>query len=89
MPDLLVRNAHFRPQVMAKLRALREHQIAELKKAAEVEKAEERALDRDRAKKEKRDRELSNLDAKQQRRYLEKEKEREIKKQMKKGTVRA
>ncbi|KAA8572060.1 hypothetical protein EYC84_001985 [Monilinia fructicola] len=52
----------------------------------EEEKAEERALEREKAKKLKRDLELKGLDAKAQKKYLEKEREKEIRKAQKKQT---
>ncbi len=89
MPDQLAQSAHFRPEVMRKVKATREDMIRKLQKADEEEKAEERALERDKAKKMKRDLELKGLDAKAQKKYLEKEKEKELRKQTKKLTTRA
>jgi hypothetical protein len=88
MPDQLAQSAHFRPEVMRKVKATREETIRKLQKADEEEKAEERALERDKAKKTKRDMELKGLDAKAQRKYLEKEKEKELRKMTKKQTTR-
>ena len=73
---------------MRKVRTTREDAIRKLQKADEEEKAEERALEREKAKKIKRDLELKGLDAKAQKKYLEKEKEREQKKTQKKMTQR-
>lgn len=87
-PDVLVQGAHFRPEVLRKVRNVREEAIAQIKKQDETEKAEERALEREKAKKEKRDRELSALDAKAQKKYLEKEREKELRKTQKKQTQR-
>ncbi|TQN69781.1 UPF0674 endoplasmic reticulum membrane protein C2G5.01 [Colletotrichum shisoi] len=87
-PDALVSGAHFRPEVLRKVRSVREETIAQLKKAADAEKAEERALEREKQKKAKRDAELSALDAKAQKKYLERERERDLKKSMKKQTMR-
>ncbi|GKT88382.1 DUF1682 domain protein [Colletotrichum tofieldiae] len=87
-PDALVAGAHFRPEVLRKVRSVREETIAQLKKAADAEKAEERALEREKQKKAKRDAELSALDAKAQKKYLERERERDLKKSMKKQTMR-
>lgn len=63
--------------------------IRRLQKADEDEKAEERAAERDKAKKVKRDLELKGLDAKAQKKYLEKEREKEMRKATKKQTTRA
>jgi hypothetical protein len=89
MPDQLAQSAHFRPEVMRKVKATREDMVRKLQKADEEERAEERALERDKAKKMKRDLELKGLDAKAQKKYLEKEKEKELRKQTKKQTTRA
>jgi hypothetical protein len=89
LPDFLVQHAHFRPEVMRKVRSTREDMIRKLQKADEEEKAEERALEREKLKKLKRDSDLKGLDAKAQKKYLEKEKDREMKKSQKKQTMRA
>ena len=86
LTDTLVSGAHFRPEVMRKVRITREDMIKKLQKADEDDKAEERALDREKAKKVKRDNELKGLDAKAQKKYLEKEKEKEMRKAQKKQT---
>lgn len=89
LSDYLAGSAHFRPEIMRKLKHVREDLVKHLQKQAEEEKAEERALERDKAKKAKRDAELNALDAKAQKRYLEKEKEKEMRKASRKQTVRA
>ncbi|RYO89213.1 hypothetical protein DL762_003357 [Monosporascus cannonballus] len=89
MSDHLAASAHFRPEVLRKVRNVRDENVKQIQRLAEEEKAEERALERDKAKKAKRDAALSALDAKAQKRYLEKEKEKEMRKAAKKQTVRA
>jgi hypothetical protein len=89
LPDQLATSAHFRPEVQRKIKAPREDMIRRLQKADEDEKAEERAAERDKAKKVKRDLELKGLDAKAQKKYLEKEREKEMRKATKKQTTRA
>jgi hypothetical protein len=88
LTDTLVQGAHFRPEVLRKVRTTREEMIKKLQKAGEDEKAEERNVEREKAKKLKRDLELKALDAKGQKKYLEKEKEREMKKSQKKQSQR-
>lgn len=73
---------------MRKVRATREEHIRRLQKADEDEKAEERALEREKAKKLKRDLELKGLDAKAQKKYLEKEREKDMKRAQKKQSVK-
>ncbi|KAK5990171.1 UPF0674 endoplasmic reticulum membrane C2G5.01-like protein [Cladobotryum mycophilum] len=88
LPDALVQLAHFRPEVLKRVRATREQMIAQIKKVAEEEKNEERAAEKEKLKKAKRDAELKGLDAKAQKKYLEKEKEKELRKSQKKMTMR-
>jgi hypothetical protein len=89
LPDLLVQHGGFRPEVMRKVRATRDNMSKELRKAAEEEKNEERLLEREKAKKAKRDAELAALDAKAQKKYLEKEQTKEMRKAQKKQVARA
>jgi hypothetical protein len=88
LPDLLVRQAHFRPNVTRILKEVRDKLINRIKREAEDEKAEERALEREKSKKAERDAKLASLDAKQQKKYLEKEREKEMRKQTKRSTTR-
>ncbi|PBP26686.1 hypothetical protein BUE80_DR002352 [Diplocarpon rosae] len=87
--DVLVQSAHFRPEVLRKVRITREDTIRKLQKADEEEKAEERNIEREKAKKLKRDLELKALDAKGQKKYLEKEKEKEMRRSQKRMTSKA
>ncbi|KAK4123473.1 DUF1682-domain-containing protein [Parathielavia appendiculata] len=89
LTDRLVQVAHWRPEVLRKVKVARDATINQIKKADEEKQAEERALERERAKKAKRDQELKALDAKAQKKYLEREREKELKKSMKKQTMRA
>lgn len=87
-PDHLVATAHFRPEVMRKVKTIREETIKQIQKVDEESKAEERALERDRVRKAKRDADLNAMDAKTQKRFLEKEKEKQMRKASKKQTMR-
>jgi len=89
LADILVEQAHFRPEVMRKVRMTREDAVKRLTKADEDEKAEERALEREKAKKVKRDLALKGLDAKAQKKFLEKEKMKEMRKGAKSQTQKA
>lgn len=89
LTDRLVQVAHFRPEVLRKVKAVREATVKQIQKADEESKAEERALEREKAKKLKRDQELNALDAKAQKKYLDREREKEMKRGMKKQTMRA
>ncbi|EEY22818.1 conserved hypothetical protein [Verticillium alfalfae VaMs.102] len=88
LPDSLVAKAKFRPEILRKVNRVREEAVAQLKKEADAVVAEERNAERERVKKVKRDQELAGLDAKQQKRYLEKEREKETRKAAKKQTMR-
>ncbi|KAL6827011.1 DUF1682 domain-containing protein [Trichoderma sp. SZMC 28015] len=88
IPDALVKDAHFRPEVLKRVRATREAMINQIKKTIEEEKNEERQIEKEKAKKAKRDADLQGLDAKAQKKYLEKEREREVRKSQKRMTMR-
>ncbi|KAG5962312.1 hypothetical protein E4U58_003916 [Claviceps cyperi] len=88
LPDFLVQNARFRPEVLKKVRATREAMIAQIKKTLNEEKSEDRIWEKEKAKKAKRDADLKGLDAKAQKKYLEKEKEKELRRSQKKTTMR-
>lgn len=81
-------NAHFRPEVIRKVNKTRDEQTAQLRKEAEAKEAEERTQEREKAKRAKRDQELAGLDAKQQKKYLDKEREKEQRKAAKKQTMK-
>ncbi|KAK1777804.1 hypothetical protein QBC45DRAFT_415762 [Copromyces sp. CBS 386.78] len=89
MTDQLVQVAHFRPEVLRKVKSVRDEMIKGIKKASEQEKAEELAAEREKQRKAKRDAELAAMDAKAQKKFLEKEREREAKRATKKMTTRA
>ncbi|KAL1987493.1 hypothetical protein VTN96DRAFT_3420 [Rasamsonia emersonii] len=89
LPDVLVSTAHFRPEVVRKLRNTREEEIRRIRKAEEEEKAEERKLAAEKLKKEERERALRNMSAEEQRKFLEREKEKEQRRLLKKNTRRA
>ncbi|KAL2693936.1 hypothetical protein Neosp_000504 [[Neocosmospora] mangrovei] len=88
LPDVLVKVAHFRPEVTKKVRNTRENAIAEIKKLAEDQRQEERSLEKEKARKAKRDADLKGLDAKAQKKYLDKEREKEMRKSQKRQTMR-
>lgn len=89
LPDTLVSNAHFRAEVQRKLRATREEEIRKLQKVGETEKAEERKLESDKRKKEIRDTRLKGMSADEQRKFLEREREKGNKRQEKKMSRKA
>ncbi|KAL2809691.1 hypothetical protein BJX63DRAFT_347254 [Aspergillus granulosus] len=88
-PDRLVSLGHFRPEVMRKIRNVREEEIKKLRRIDEQEKAEERKLAAEKLKKEERERILRGMTAEEQRKYLEREREKEQRRTMKKSTRRA
>jgi hypothetical protein len=89
LPDQLASQAHFRPEALRRIRQTREEQIAKIKKADDDEKAEERKITADKLKKEQRDARLGRMSADEQRKFLDKEREKNARKGMKKSTVKA
>lgn len=88
LPDILVNTAHFRPEAMRKVRATREDEVRKIRKADEDEKAEERRSVTEKLKKEERERKLGALSAGDQKKFLEKEKEKQQRKSMKKQSMK-
>ena len=89
MQDQLVSTVHFRPEAMRKVRQTRDEEIKKIKKVDDDEKAEERRVKGDKEKKEKRDATLKGMNADEQRKYLEKEREKDARRSQKKRTVKA
>ncbi|EPS35742.1 hypothetical protein H072_10805 [Dactylellina haptotyla CBS 200.50] len=88
LPDVLATNAHFRPEVLRKVRSMREEERRKLERVEEEKKAEERQASKDEKKKQERDAKLRGLTAEEQRKFLEKEKDKEMKKAAKKQVKR-
>ncbi|KAK0392837.1 hypothetical protein NLU13_2331 [Sarocladium strictum] len=88
LPDFLAQNAHFRPEAIKKVRATRDAMIASLQKLLDEKESEERAIEREKAKKAKRAAELQGLDPKAQKKYLERESAKEMRRAQKKQAVR-
>jgi Protein of unknown function (DUF1682) len=84
LPDYLVQNAHFRPEAIRKIRQIREDEIKRIKKADDDEKAEERKLKGDKEKKEKRDTLLNALSGEEQKKFLDREREKDLRRSQKK-----
>jgi len=84
--DHLAAVAHFRPEVLRKVRAVREEEAKKLQKQADEEKAEERQLKRDEDKKLEREKKLRGMSAEEQKKFLEREREKESRKAMKRQT---
>ncbi|KAL5414976.1 hypothetical protein PMIN06_003410 [Paraphaeosphaeria minitans] len=88
LPDFLASKAHFRPEALRRIKATREEQIGKIRRIDDEEKAEERKLASDKLKREQRDAKLGRMTADEQRKYLDKERERDAKKRTKKQTVK-
>ncbi|KAI9837772.1 MAG: hypothetical protein M1819_006706 [Sarea resinae] len=88
LPDQLVAQAHFRPEVTRKIKSTRDDESRKLRRADEDEKAEERRLKQEKEKREKREKLLKGLSADEQRKFLEKEREKETRKSQKRMTKR-
>lgn len=89
LPDVLVQSGRFRPEVRRKIQAVREEEQKKLRKVSDDEKAEERRLDGEKKKKEMRDNRLNGMSAEEQKKFLEKEREKNTKKQEKKMSRKA
>ncbi|KAJ5090210.1 hypothetical protein N7532_008894 [Penicillium argentinense] len=84
LTDRLVQVAHWRGEVMRKVRNTREEEIKKLRRVEEEEKAEERKLAAEKVKKEERERILRGMTAEEQRKFLERESQKGQRKSMKK-----
>jgi hypothetical protein len=89
LPDQLASSAKFRPEVMRKVRATRDEQIRQLRKADDEEKAEERKTEADKKKKTERDAKLRLMSPSDQKKFLDKEREKDARKMGKKQSMRA
>lgn len=89
LPDHLATAAHFRPEALRRIRQTRDEQIAKIRKADDEEKAEERKLAADKLKREQRDAKLGRLSADEQRKFLDKEREKSARKGAKRSTIKA
>ncbi|KAL9610462.1 MAG: hypothetical protein Q9167_004835 [Letrouitia subvulpina] len=89
LADTLVSHAHFRPEVTKKIKATREEEVKKLRVKDESEKADERRLESEKRKKGERDARVKGLSAEEQRKFLEREREREIRKGEKKMSRKA
>lgn len=88
LPDYLVGSGKLRPEVMKKINAVREAEKAKLKKISDKEAEEERLRTLDKVKKEERDRKMKGMTAEEQRKFLERENEKQRKKAEKRMTRR-
>lgn len=88
LPDHLVQNAHFRPEVMKKLTQTREAETKKLRRVSDEDAEEERKKLAEKVKKEERERKMKGMTAEEQRKFLEKESTRKQKRDEKKMTKR-
>lgn len=89
LPDFLVQHAKFRPEVTRKVRQVRDAQIAKIEKEIKDQEAEERKTQSDKDKKNKREALLKSMSAKEQQKFLEKERILESKRSQKQRTMRS
>jgi hypothetical protein len=86
LSDKLVASAHFRAEVLRKVRNVREEEIKKLRRVEEEEKAEERRIAAEKIKKEERERLLRGMSADEQRKFLDREAQKDQRRSMKKST---
>ncbi|KAJ5653146.1 hypothetical protein N7490_000149 [Penicillium lividum] len=84
--DKLVAAAHFRAEVLRKVRNVRDEEIKKLRRVEEEEKAEERKLAAEKIKKDERERLLRGMTAEEQRKYLDRESQKEQRRSSKRMT---
>lgn len=89
LPDFLVATAHFRPEVMRRVRTTRDEEVRKLRKIDEEAQAEERRAKSDKDKKDKRDAQLKGMTADEQRKFLDKERQVELRRGQKRRTQKA
>jgi len=88
-PDHLVNSAHFRTEVLRRVKTTRDEEAKKIRKLDELEKAEGRKNTSDKAKKDEREKRLKGMSAEEQRKFLEKERERDQKKSMARRSMKA
>ncbi|CAG8359861.1 unnamed protein product [Penicillium salamii] len=86
LSDKLVSSAHFRAEVMRKVRNVREEEIKKLRRVEEEEKAEERRAAAEKVKKDERERLLRGMSADEQRKFLDREAQKDQRRSMKRST---
>ncbi|KAJ5855981.1 uncharacterized protein N7529_009925 [Penicillium soppii] len=86
LSDKLVASAHFRAEVIRKVRNVREEEIKKLRRVEEEEKAEERRIAAEKIKKEERERLLRGMSADEQRKFLDREAQKDQRRNMKRST---
>ncbi|KAK5136689.1 hypothetical protein LTR08_002342 [Meristemomyces frigidus] len=89
LPDHLVSTAHFRPEALRKIKATRDDEVRKIRRVDEDAVAEERKTVGDRVKREERERKLARMSDVEQRKFLEREKEKEQRKAGKKRATRS
>ena len=89
MPDQLVSGAHFRNEVLRRVKATRDEETKKIRKLDELEKAEGRKTATDKAKKDEREKKLKGMSADEQRKFLEKERDKDQRKTMGRRTIKA
>ncbi|KAI5779810.1 hypothetical protein EDC01DRAFT_297659 [Geopyxis carbonaria] len=85
LADHLCANARFRPEVTRKIKLTREDEVKKLKRSLEEETKEERDFKRAEDKKTEREAKLRNMSASEQKKFLEKERQKEQKGMAKKA----
>jgi len=89
LPDHLVSGAHFRAEVLRRVKATRDEETKKIRKLDELEKAEGRKTNSDKAKKEEREKKLKGMSADEQRKFLDKERDKDQRKAMGRRTIKA
>jgi hypothetical protein len=88
LPDFLVGQGRLRPEVRRKIDAIRETEKGKLKKISDKEAEEERLRTMEKMKKEEKERKMKGMSAEEQRKFLDREAQKDRKKQEKRMTRR-
>lgn len=88
LPDFIVGTGRLRPEVLRKINATRDNEKGKLKKLSDKEAEEDRLRQMEKMKKDERDRKMKGMSAEEQRKFLDRENEKQRKKQEKKMTRR-
>ncbi|KAL9104597.1 MAG: hypothetical protein Q9163_000462 [Psora crenata] len=89
LPDQLASQAHFRQEITRKIRTVREEEQRKITKASDEELAEKKKKESEKKKKEIRDNKMRGMSADEQRKFLDREREREGKRNEKKMSRKA
>jgi len=87
LTDVVIANKP-RPEVLRKIKETREIETKKIEKQEQSEKSEARKTQNEKTKREEREKKLKSMNADEQRRFLERERERDVKRSMGRRTIK-